>query len=107
MGISYSSAAVKVLEKWTAACLQSTNSQNTFTVKDKTYFWEPSVREHKDGAVTGNIFRVIDLNVDGRELVRPASAFRINADGSVTRAPKFLREAAVNTEVALVNTATI
>lgn len=99
MGTSYSTAAAEVLQKWTEACLRSTNSQNTYVVKNsktsiKTYFWEASRREHADGAVTGSVYRVTETREDGREMVRPAGAFRINGDGSVALAPRFLRDAA-------------
>ncbi len=94
MGTSYSSAAAETLRKWTAACLISTKSQNTYTVKGKAYFWESSNREHDDGAITGSVYRVTETRSDGREMVRPAGAFRINGDGTVALAPKFLRDAA-------------
>src|SRR6266851_4464688 len=82
MGTSYSSAAAETLRKWTAACLISTKSQNTYTVKGKAYFWESSNREHDDGAITGSVYRVTETRSDGREMVRPAGAFRINGDGA-------------------------
>src|SRR6266849_4054757 len=96
MGTSYSKAAGETLQKWTAACLISTKSQNTYVVKGQTYFWEHSRREHPDGAITGSIFRITELKADGRQMVRPAGAFRIDGDGKVKLAPKFLREAAEN-----------
>src|SRR5258708_36074751 len=99
MGTSYSSAAAETLRKWTAACLISTKSQNTYTVKGKAYFWESSNREHDDGAIAGSVYRETETRSDGREMVRPAGAFRINGDDAVALAPKVLRDATESRDV--------
>jgi len=93
--IGYSKAAQATLERWTTACKLSTGGENEFVVNGKNYFWETSSRRHADGAITGSVYRETETRSDGRRMVRPAGAFRIDGDGNVKLAPKFLREAAV------------
>ncbi len=88
MGWSCSAAVGVTMERWTAACLESTKSQNEWEQGGRRYFWELSVQEHDDGAATGEVFEL------RATLAYPAGSFRIEGDGSVTRAPKFLRDAA-------------
>jgi hypothetical protein len=77
------------MNHWTRACVAQTGSQNTFDQNGRKYFWELSRREHDDGAITGTIFELTMWNE-----ARRVGSFRINGDGSVARAPRFLREAA-------------
>jgi hypothetical protein len=77
------------MDKWTKACLAQTNSQNVYKVGNKSYFWEISRREHLDGAITGTILEMLP-----DDKARPVGSFRINPDGDVARAPKFLKDAA-------------
>ena len=98
MGWSCSGPASQTLDKWTAACRASTQTQNTFKVGGKSYFWELARVEHNDGAVTGAIWRMLEP-VPGQDpdafRCQRAGTFRINPDGTVRRAPTFLRMVAL------------
>lgn len=89
MGWSCRADAGKVLAKFEEACRKSTGSSNTYKAFGKRYFFEVSGVEHADGAITGSIHRFVDK---GR-CVRSGS-FRIEGDGTITRAPAFLKKAA-------------
>ena len=92
MGWSCRAEAASVLEAWTRACVASTGSQNTWKVGNRTFFYEASRVEHDDGAVTGRILEV--LSTEGDVLhCRVAGSFRIEGDGRMTRAPRFLKAA--------------
>ena len=103
MGWSCSRDAGRVTDRWTAACRESTGAQNTYTVDGETYFWELSNREHNDGSITGTIHRNLKVGepLHGGKLVEPGTtfcrkvaSFKIAGDGTVVRAPKFLKGAA-------------
>lgn len=51
-------------------------------------FWEVSRTEHRDGAITGTIYRTIP-NMPG--YARRAGGFRIEPDGRISRGPKDFR----------------
>ena len=88
MGWSCSQKSSQTMDKWTAACLKSTGSQNTYKNRGETYFFENSRREYEDGAITGTIWRFLPNDTH----VRKSSSFRINGDGSIERAPSFLKK---------------
>ena len=96
MGWSCRKEAGEVTDAWTKACIAQTGSQNTFKAGDgrsesgeqHTFFWETSRVEHGDGAITGAIWRFV-----GEDSCRRCGTFRIEGNGIITRAPKFLREA--------------
>lgn len=90
MGWSCNASAGFVLDAFGAACVESTGSSNTYETKGKRYFFEVSSTEHDDGAITGSIFKFIG---SGGFCVKSGS-FRIEGDGTVTRAPAFLKKAA-------------
>lgn len=94
MGWSCCARAAWTLDAWTAACLESTGSQNVFRVNNERYFFETSRKEHSDGAITGTVWRFLP---DDKH-VRRCGSFRIEGDGSVTRAPKFLKDASPTKE---------
>jgi hypothetical protein len=89
MGWSCRREASETMQKWTAACVAQAGSQNVYEANGKRYFWEVSRVEHEDGAVTGTI-----LVMCSRNMARPVGRFRIEPDGRVSRAPKFLKNAA-------------
>jgi hypothetical protein len=92
MGWSCSAAANEVLKRWVEACRAQTGSQNEFVVDGRKYFWDITRTEWEDGAITGSICRTLnDTSPDGRFLCRKVGTFRINGDGTVARAPTFLR----------------
>lgn len=76
------------------ACFQQTGVMNTYEASGKRYFLEISRREHADGAITGTVMRMFER--DGNTYAKPSGSVRIEGDGTVTRAPKFLKEAAKN-----------
>lgn len=85
------------MRAWTEACVAQTGSQNMFTTKRGKYFWEVSRTEHYDGAITGTIMKVTREEPDSCKMwCKPSGSFRIEADGTVTRAPKFLKDASKN-----------
>jgi hypothetical protein len=88
MGWSCRADAGATLDKWTAACVAQTGSQNTYTVDGVQYFFEVSRHEYDDGRITGQIFRM-----EANNMCRKVSSFRINPDGSVQQAPAFLKNA--------------
>ena len=90
MGWSCRREAGNVLNAWMNACLKQTNSQNTFEDKGKKYFFETSRTEHSDGAITGCIWKFVS-----EDRVKPAGTFRIEGNGTVTRAPAFLKKNSV------------
>lgn len=89
MGWSYAKAAGDVMDRWTKACIANSGSQNKWSVKGETYFFETTCTDHEDGAICGSIWRYLP---DG-EHVRRSGTFRINGDGTIARAPKFLKDA--------------
>jgi hypothetical protein len=89
MGWSCTRDADRTARQWVDACVASTGSQNTFRSRGRKYFWEQSRTEHHDGAITGSIYRM-----DRHGYCRRSGTFRIEGDGTVSRAPAFLRAAA-------------
>lgn len=89
MGWSCTQAAHHVLEAWSKACLENSGSQNQWSANGREYFFETGP-ERDDGSVTGSIWRFLG---DGKHVKR-SGAFRIEADGEVARAPKFLKKVA-------------
>lgn len=104
MGWSCRADAGKTMDAWIAACVESTGSSNVYITSDGTeFFWEASRIEHADGAITGSIFKTIRKPTAEDLAKNPylagwsvkAGTFRINPDGSIARAPKWLKGAAV------------
>lgn len=87
MGWSCSHDASKVLDIWREACRANSG---TFKQGGKQYFYDISRTEHDDGAITGAIYHMLPGN-----MCRKTSTFRIEGDGTITRAPAFLKKAAV------------
>lgn len=83
------------MRAWVDACVKSTGSSNMFKVGDKTFFWEESRTEHADGAITGRVHEMMDHG-----WCRGAGSFRIEPDGSVKRAPAFLKAVKVTQRTA-------
>ncbi len=93
MGWSCRADAAETMHKWTAACVAQTGSQNVYRVGGREYFWDVSRTEHDDGAITGTIIVITEKRPDGSSLGRRVGSFRINGDGTVRRAPRFLCDA--------------
>ncbi len=99
MGWSCRADAANILDAWDKACVTQTGMSNVYECGGSQYFFELSRTEHSDGAITGFIWR---KNLSG--LCRRTSTFRIEGDGTQTRAPSFLRKAgktAKNVQAAL------
>jgi hypothetical protein len=79
---------------WTKACVEQTGSQNVYVTSRGKYFWEISRTEHRDGAITGTVRKVVREDPDGTMWAKTAGSFRIGPTGEVSRAPKFLKDAA-------------
>lgn len=92
MGWSCNAKAGNVLNAWQDACAAQNGSSNVFTTARGKYFFEVSRTEHLDGAITGTVQKWIP----GTSFVKPSGSFRIEGDGSVTRGPKSLKDAAKN-----------
>lgn len=86
MGWSCRADAARTLERWEKACRESTGSSNTWVEDNAVFFYELDNVEHDDGAITGEIWRGTS---PGRAV--PAGKFRIEGDGTISSAPKFLR----------------
>lgn len=94
MGWSCNADAARTMDKWTQACLQSTGVQNEYISDGTRFFWELSSVEHDDGAITGEILKVLTSRPDGSASCQPIGTFRIDGDGKVAQGPKFLKGAA-------------
>lgn len=104
MGWSCRADAARVERAWEEGCRQQTGSSNVFLdANNVRCFYETSRREHRDGAITGTIWRYLP---DG-EHVRKAGSFRIEGDGTITRAPATLKRfaATVTADLARANKA--
>jgi hypothetical protein len=87
MGYSCTAAASDVVDKWVEACVASTGSSNTWRQGKDEFFFEVG-REQPDGAVTGSVYKAVSQNH-----CRRSGTFRVAPDGTVERAPAFLKEA--------------
>ena len=90
MGWSCAAAASDTLKRFTDWCVAAGghDSQNMWTARGgKTFFLEASNVEHRDGAITGTIMRMLPDNRCKR-----SSDFRIEPDGRVFRGPAALKE---------------
>lgn len=92
MGWSCGVRAAWVRDAWTKACFDQSGTQNNFEANGKRYFYEIANTEHSDGAITGTVWMIFDHPTLGERCKR-VSTFRINGDGTVKRAPKFLKDA--------------
>lgn len=102
MGWSCRREAGATMDRWTAACRATTGSSNEFEMDGERFFWELSNREHNDGAITGTVQRTLKVGEPlrggavvqpGQTYCRKVGSFRIEPDGAVKRAPKFLKSA--------------
>lgn len=91
MGWSCAAAASDTMRAWSDACTAQTGQSNVYQVGDDKFFWEVSNKEHDDGAITGTVYKMIPQERSGTSLCRKSGSFRINPDGTVKRAPAFLK----------------
>lgn len=79
------------MDSWTRACFAQTGVQNVFEVRGgQRYMWEVSRTEHHDGAITGTVWKMFEDEL-GASRCRQSGSFRIEGDGTVKRAPAFLK----------------
>lgn len=88
MGWSCNMAAGYALDRVKDACVSSTGSSNVWEERGQRYFFETSRTEHRDGAITGSVWRSVSETT-----CRRAGAFRIEGDGRISRGPAFMRRA--------------
>ncbi len=88
MGWSCRADAGAVLDAWDKACVAQTGMSNVYESRGQQYFFELSRTEHTDGAITGSIW---NKRLSG--LCKKTGTFRIEGDGTQTRAPSFLKKA--------------
>lgn len=87
MGWSCSKAAHDVLDAITRGCVDTTGTQNVFVDdKGQRYFFENSLKEHPDGAITGSIWR--EISDPPKRIAHKVGAFRIDGDGEIKRMPR-------------------
>lgn len=86
MGWSCTAKAGDVMRSMEAACRRSTGMQNTWEYNGTRYFWEFPTTEHRDGRITGPVFRFLP---DG--YARKSGRYAINPDGSIDTMPASLR----------------
>ena len=94
MGWSCRAEAAATMEKWSNKCRANSGSSNVWGDRKGWYMFEASRVEHADGAITGTIMKFIG-NPMGQDSC-PASrvgSFRINPDGTIAKAPLFLKDA--------------
>lgn len=97
MGWSCGAAASNVLRAWSDKCAANSGSSNVWKVGNTNYFFEVSRTEHDDGAITGKIMKQIsEEKPDGSYYAKSVGTFRIEGDGTVTRAPKFLKKVSIS-----------
>jgi hypothetical protein len=97
MGWSCGAAASNVLKAWSDKCAVNSGMSNVWSAGGKKYFFETSRTEHNDGAITGKIMKqVSEEQPDGSYFAKSVGSFRIEGDGTITRAPKFLKDVKVN-----------
>jgi hypothetical protein len=58
MGYSYSLIAGATLDAVRSHCLAQTGTQNAYTHKGKSYFFDSTRTEHADGSITGSVWRM-------------------------------------------------
>ena len=92
MGWSCAAAAGDTMDRWSAFCVEQTGMQNVFQVGETFYMFEVSRKEHRDGAITGEILRYenYDPKADSN-VCYEAGHFRIEPDGTCKRAPAILK----------------
>lgn len=91
MGWSCSTAAHATLDRWTRA--EKQGFEGCAIIDGEHYFAEWSRREYRDGAITGKIVRILPgtRKPDGSAKGVDVGTFRVNGDGTVGRAPAFMR----------------
>lgn len=88
MGWSCTKAAGDTHDKWAAICRKSTGSSNAFEISGARYFYECDNVEHDDGAITGEVFRMVSESG-----AKKIGNYRIGGDGSVKKWPAALESA--------------
>ena len=94
MGWSCRADAGRTMDALVKACREQTKMSSNYIEDGREYFWEPSNREHANGAITGSILLMLEKRPDGSGTCRKVGSFRIEPDGSVKRGPAILKLAA-------------
>ena len=86
MGWSATAKACDTERHWSNICHAQTGRSNVYTAKGNTYFYDTG-REQRDGAITGQVFRMSDSGYCAK-----VGSFRIEADGTVAKDPTGLKQ---------------
>lgn len=76
MGWSCRSEASTTMGRITKACLAQTGVQNEFKHNGQKYFWEYNAVTHKDGSITGSVYKILASGHHSR-----VSSLKISGDG--------------------------
>lgn len=87
-------AANKTLSKMHDACKEMTGVSNVWHERGSDFVLEVSSRANADGAITGQIIRMDTPTLEGKRPSSVVGTIRIEPNGIVTRAHRFLMEAA-------------
>ncbi len=92
MGWSCRAEAGNTMNRWMEKCRLNSGSSNVWGDRRGWYMFEVSRVEHADGAITGAIVK-FDGNPMRQESTpaKKVGSFRINPNGTVARAPGFLK----------------
>lgn len=80
---------VEVLQNINAYCTNSSGIANVWKHKEKKFMFQLSMKTHKDGGVTGYIFKFVDFGGDG---TKKCGQLKIEGNGVVTLGPKVFKE---------------
>lgn len=77
MGWSHRAEAGAIMRRITDACVRLTGQQNVYKHNGQKYMWEVNPVDHKDGSITGSIYKYM---ASGH--VSKQGSFRISGDGT-------------------------
>lgn len=96
MGWSCRVEASRTMDRFSDLCFAHSGQTNVWKAGAYFYMWEISRTEHRDGAITGRVFRfALGFDPQSREGGKcyPKGSVHINPDGTVARGPALLKQA--------------
>lgn len=94
MGWSCSAAASSVLDAFQSFCVASTGMANVWKQGEVCFMFEVDRKEHRSGAITGEILRMESADPKGEGRAFHVANFKIAGSGIVTQGPQVLKDAA-------------